>query len=82
MLLPDKHVTLAESILGLGAFLLSQLDSPKTIDQLSHTVKVGWERQSMPAIHGYDSVLLAVLFLYSIGVVDSSETGAVRRCDS
>jgi hypothetical protein len=82
MLLPDKHIRLSESLLGLGAFVLSLLDKPQTADQLYLKVKDAREDGSLPAFHDFDSVSLAVLFLYSIGVVEANEFGAIRRCAS
>ena len=32
--MPDKHVRFAESLLGLGSFVLEALDEPRTIDEL------------------------------------------------
>jgi hypothetical protein len=82
MLLPDKHITLAESILGLGGFIISLLDRPRTVDQIYQRVKDSRDDRSLPAFHDLDSVVLAVLFLYSIGAVESTESGAVSRCVS
>lgn len=80
MLLPDKHITLAESILGLGAFLLQVLDRPKTTDQLYLRVREMRENRTLPAFHDLDSILLALSFLYVIGAIELTDTGAVRRC--
>ena len=82
MLLPDKHISLAESILGLGAFVLSVLDRPQSLDRLHAKVSRACESGELPAQHGFDNVLLALLFLYSIDAVRISETGGVERCDS
>ena len=82
MLLPDKHVRLSESVLGLGAFVLSLLDRPRTADQLYQKVKEACEDRTLPAYHDFDSVTLTVLFLYTIGVVEATESGAIYRCAS
>lgn len=82
MLLPEKHITLAESILGLGAFLLSDLNEPKSLDRLYANVAVARENNSLPAYHDFDAVILAVLFLYSIGAVELTDSGGIRRCGS
>ena len=82
MLLPDKHITLAESIIGLGGFVLSVLDRPKTADQIYQRVKEARDDKSLPAFHDLDSVMLAVLFLYLIGAVEGTESGGIRRCVS
>jgi hypothetical protein len=82
MLLPDKHITLAESILGLGAVVLSALDRPRSIDDLYHIVQKARTDGSLPAFYNFDSVLLALLFLYSVGLIEATDTGGVRRCAS
>jgi hypothetical protein len=82
MLLPDKHITMAESILGLGAVLLSRLDRAQSIDRLYDFVKGDVESGELPAYHDFDSVLLSVLFLFSIGAVELTASGGVRRCAS
>ena len=80
MLLPDKHITLAESILGLGAFVLRQLERPKTVDQLFLRVSEAREDDSLPAFHDLDSLLLAIDFLYAVGAINATATGAVQSC--
>ena len=82
MLLPDKHITLAESILGLGAIVLSLLDRPMTAEQLYQRVRVARDEASYPAFQDLDTVTLAILFLYALGAVEATESGAVRRCVS
>ena len=34
MILPTKHINFSHSLLGLGAYILSQLQSPRSIDAL------------------------------------------------
>jgi len=82
MLLPDKHISLAESVVGLGAFLLSELSRPRSVDRLHERVSAACESQELPAYHNFDSVVLAIIFLYTIGAVEITESGAIRRCAS
>ncbi|MCH8823866.1 MAG: hypothetical protein IH984_10200 [Planctomycetes bacterium] len=82
MLLPEKHICLAESILGLGAFIIEQLDRARSVDQLHDRVSEACEGPELPAYHDFDSILLAVLFLFSIGAVEMTNTGSIRRCAS
>lgn len=82
MLLPEKHITLAESILGLGGLLLEALDRPRTLDYLFRHVRALREQNEIAAFHDFDTVTLAVLFLYSVGAVESTQTGAISRCGS
>lgn len=83
MLLPNKHVSLAESLFGLGSFLLAQLDRrPVSIDGLHRRVIEAERLGAFPAYHDFDAVLLAVLFLHAIGAVELTADGDVRRCVS
>ena len=82
MLLPEKHITLAESTLGLGALLIDMLDKPRTLDYLFKQTRGMRETGEINAFHDFDSITIAVLFLYATGIVENTETGAIRRCGS
>ncbi len=81
MLLPDKHISVAESLLGLGAFLLERLEVQLSIDDLHELVESSIETEGLPAYHDFDAVTLALLFLYSIDAVELTESGMLKRCD-
>jgi len=81
MLLPDKHITVAKSILGLSTYIYDSLSSPVTLDN-------AWERYSnindtddFPAYHSFEDFLLAVYFLFSIQLISQDEKGRLVRCD-
>jgi len=80
MLLPSKHVNLAESLLGLGGYLLDQLREPKSVDQLYEIVRRARETQQLPAYHDLDSVVLALVLLYSLNAIEANSDGDVVRC--
>lgn len=82
MLLPEKHITLAESVLGLGGVLLEVLDRPRSLDYLFKHVRTLKDEGKLAAFHDFDSITLAVTFLYSVGVIMGTGAGAIRRCDS
>lgn len=82
MLLPDKHITLAESILGLGAVLLEKLDRPLSVDRLNEAAQAAIASGELPAHHDLDNVLLGITFLYAIGAVEVTGSGGVKRCVS
>lgn len=63
MILPTKHVSEAESLLGAGALLLNELDQPRTVNEL-------WEAVRGDEIASFDRFVLAAEMLYVIGVVD------------
>lgn len=82
MLLPDKHITLAESLLGLGSFILAAIDRPRSVDEIYNRVVEANETKELPAFHNFESVVLAILFLYTVGAVDMTPSGRIRRCAS
>jgi hypothetical protein len=83
MLLPDKHITLAESILGLGAFVLGELlERPQSIDRLYKQMSEASESPALPAYHDFDALILAIIFLYSVGALELTESGGLQLCVS
>ena len=80
MLLPDKHVRLAESLLGLAALVLAALDRPLTFDRLMGRLAPQFETPDWPAFHTAETVSLALCFLYAVGAVDVTEDGELVRC--
>lgn len=82
MLLPDKHVKVGESILGLAALVLTCLSRPMPFDRLMAVLTPSFETAEWPAYHNTETVSLALCFLHSIGLVDVTDEGDVYRCDS
>jgi len=80
MLLPDKHIKLSESIIGFGSFVLETLSCPRTIDELWDKYQIAVQTKKYPAIHRFDNLILAVCFLYSIGVLKLGSNGKLEKC--
>jgi hypothetical protein len=73
MILPTKHVNAQNSLLGAGATLLRHLDYPQTLTSLWDRVKHNSE------LSVYRRFILALDFLFAIGLVDLSDGLIVRR---
>lgn len=72
MILPNKYVSLDNSLLGAGAVLLPLLPEPKTTTEL-------WEKvKNSPQIVGYGRFILTLDFLYAIGAVEIVDGLLVR----
>ena len=72
MILPTKHVNVSQSLLGLGAKVLSQLDSPTSPSHL-------WEMvRAVDEVPSYDRFLLALDLLYACDAVEIV-SGLIRR---
>lgn len=80
MLLPDKHITLAESIMGPSALVLSLLANATTFDALMERLEPLTASADWPAFHTAESVSLALAFLFTIGLVDVTVQGELYRC--
>lgn len=64
MILPTKHIPPTQSLLGVGALLLKNLDRPRTVTAL-------WKRtREVPEIGTFERFSLALSFLYAIGAVE------------
>jgi hypothetical protein len=72
MILPSKHVHASQSLLGVGSLLLRILDRPRSVSDT-------WENMSRsPEQVTYDRFILALCFLYVIGLVEL-EAGILKR---
>ena len=77
MLMPDKHISFSESLLGLGGYIVSQIKSPKSVDALWKAYQADCAISVYPFRHSFDNLMLAILFLYTIGAI-SEENGMLR----
>ena len=63
MILPNKHLSGGESLIGVGALLLMQLAKPMTVSGLWSKVK---ER---PEVGSFERFTLTLDFLFMVGAV-------------
>jgi hypothetical protein len=76
MILPTKHVNVSQSLLGLGATVLRELNRPATPSHL-------WERVRMvDEVPSYDRFLLALDLLYACDAVELAGGFLKRRSKS
>lgn len=79
MILPTKHINFSQSLLGLGAYILPLLNSPKTIDELWNTYKVDHKNNVYLVKHSFDNLVMTLIFLYSIGII-TENNGVIKKC--
>jgi hypothetical protein len=82
MLLPSKHIHLSECILGIGAFVLEALKPPMSLDALKEALDDMAAHEKIPASPSLEHVLLAINFLYAVGVIAMDAEGRLVRCAS
>jgi hypothetical protein len=80
MLLPQKHIKLAESLLGLGSFVLQSLQRPKHLDGIWKEFQEAYESKVYPAYHSFENLILATDFLFAIDAVKLLPDGKLTLC--
>ncbi|WP_405125025.1 ABC-three component system middle component 6 [Ralstonia pseudosolanacearum] len=72
MILPTKHISQNEALIGVGATILTHLDEPITVSSL-------WERLRLESNIGtFERFVLASNLLYLIGAIDIKD-GLIGR---
>ena len=72
MILPSKHISEDQALLGVGAVALRHLKLPQTVTSL-------WEKvRDDPSVGTYERFVLALDLLYITGVVNISQ-GMIQR---
>lgn len=67
MILPTKHINVLDSILGIGALLLAELERPRTVSSL-------WDRvRNDPHIVTFERFMLGLDLLFILGAIDLRE---------
>lgn len=64
MILPTKHIPPSEALIGVGATVLSHLETPRTVSDLWESLK------SEPNVGTFERFTLATNLLYMIGAID------------
>ena len=72
MILPNKHISTEDSLLGVGAVVLRYLNGEQTITRL-------WERvRSQPNVATFERFILALDLLYTLDALEF-EDGLLRK---
>ncbi len=79
MILPSKHISFSQSLLGYGSYLLKKIGAGKSVDELYEISQLDYKNGLYPTKQSFDNLILTLVFLYSIGVIDEHE-GTVLLC--
>ena len=75
MILPTKHISSQQCLLGLGAQLLKELERENTVTGLWGIARTN------PDIRTFERFVSALDFLYIIGAIELND-GLLRRCEA
>lgn len=78
MIIPKKHISLSESIIGLSAIIYSSIGNKDNIDDIFARVK---KDRRVPKSFDLDSIVMGLDFLFSIGLVVLTEDGGIAKCN-
>ena len=72
MILPTKHITVTNSLIGVGALLIEQLEKPASVSIL-------WEKvREYPEVATFERFILGLDLLFLLGII-KFEGNKVRR---
>jgi len=72
MILPSKHITANQCLIGAGAIVLQELHSPISVSTL-------WENvRQVPSIGNFERFILTLVMLHIIGAIEL-DNNMIRR---
>ena len=80
MIIPTKHTNFSKSLLGFGSYVLTQLESSKSIDDLWIQYQSDFKHKIYFAKQSFDNLLLTLVFLFSIGAINE-QNGVIIKCN-
>ena len=79
MVLPSKHISFSQSLLGFGSYLLNKLNDPLSVDEMWHVYQSDLKNELYHAKQSFDNLILTLLFLYSINAI-KEHNGLIYKC--
>lgn len=81
-ILPEKHVRISESLLGIGALVLEIIKGgSRNIDSIWSSLRQKASiREKVNGTVTFDSLILAIDGLFAMGFVELDEEGRLRLC--
>ena len=73
MILPKKQLSIEESMIGFGGFLLGGLRESKTVDDLWYYYITALQKKEYHTRFSFDQFILVIDFLYMIGAIRNDE---------
>jgi hypothetical protein len=80
MLLPTKHTTIEQSLLGFGCYILQIIDENNTLDLIWKQYQDDFDSKVYHVKQTFDNLILTLLFLYTIGAIEEYN-GEIKKCN-
>lgn len=77
MILPSKHTSFSESLLGFSGYLLSMIKrQPQSVEDLWYKIENGDSKiNQLYKKQSFDNLILSIDLLYMIGAIKQTEKG-------
>lgn len=78
--MPSKKITISESIIGIGALVLSVLDEPILIDDCWKKLNQKYvDNETLTKLCTFKKFILTLDFLYLLNVININEDGEIHK---
>lgn len=77
MILPSKHLPKDRALISIGANILGQLESPRSVSELWEKLRAPQSKRCEDLALSFDWFTLALTFLFSIQAIELSNDGMV-----
>lgn len=78
MIMPKKHITLSESYLGLGAYVLDVLSAPMTVDSCWKKIVANYiKKGKISKKHSFNNFILTLDLLFALRAIDLNQKGEI-----
>ena len=78
MIMPKKHITLSESFIGFGAFILEVLTIPMTVDTCWEKLYNSYIKKGLISKkQSFDNYILTLDLLFALGAINMDDKGAI-----
>lgn len=80
MILPKKHLSLDESLLGFGAYLLDNIGKKSNIDRLWRSYLNDYKNNIYSVKFTFDQYIITIDYLFAINAIEINQKGELRLC--
>ena len=79
MILPTKHTSLGQSLIGFGGYILKIIAGGLTVDELWIQYQKDFSNSEYNVKQSFDNLLLTLAFLFAVDTI-YDDNGKVRKC--
>lgn len=78
MILPKKHISIEESLLGFGGYLLKYISKAISVDELWNKYLNDYNNSKYHTKFNFDQFIVTIDYLFAIGAIEMNEKGEIK----